>query len=399
MSIQKRILFVGEAVTLAHVARPLVLAEYLDAQRFSVHFACALRSQQFLPQTWPFHPIESIPSAQFLDSLAQGRPVYDFQTLQRYVEADLALLDQVKPDLVIGDFRLSLSVSARLAGVPYAAVSNAYWSPHVPQRFPLPPHPMISILGLKIASAVFAGVRPLAFAYHALPLQRLRRHYGLPGLGFNLRRSYTDADQVLYADVAEQYGSPTLPKQHHFIGPLLWSPPVETPDWWADIPEHRPLIYITLGSSGQAELLPPLIQALRDLPVSLLVASVGQPTGPISANVFCADYLPGIAACARASLVICNGGSPTSQQAIAAGKPVLGIAGNMDQMLNMASLVKIGAGVMLRGDRFRPEHLRAQVEQMLRTPTYTQAAASLGQIYATYDSRQRFLQFLREIAL
>ena len=37
---RRRILFVGEAVTLAHVARPFALARSLDAARYDVQFAC-----------------------------------------------------------------------------------------------------------------------------------------------------------------------------------------------------------------------------------------------------------------------------------------------------------------------------------------------------------------------
>ena len=50
-------------------------------------------------------------------------------------------LEQVErlfqPDLVIGDFRLSLSVSARVAGVPYIAIANSWWSPFGRPRFEL----------------------------------------------------------------------------------------------------------------------------------------------------------------------------------------------------------------------------------------------------------------------
>ncbi|RXL56259.1 hypothetical protein EO238_33760, partial [Citrobacter sp. AAK_AS5] len=40
ISARKRILFVGEAVTLAHVVRPAVLARALDPSRYEVVLAC-----------------------------------------------------------------------------------------------------------------------------------------------------------------------------------------------------------------------------------------------------------------------------------------------------------------------------------------------------------------------
>ena len=48
------------------------------------------------------------------------------------------MLAEIAPDLVVGDLRVSLSVSARLAGIPYVAIANAYWSPYARRRFPLP---------------------------------------------------------------------------------------------------------------------------------------------------------------------------------------------------------------------------------------------------------------------
>src|SRR5262245_25100230 len=127
---RKRILFVAEAVTLAHVARPVYLARGLDAARYDVHLACDGRYDRLLGEL-PFarHPLHSISGEQFLRALDQGSPLYDAATLDAYVQEDVALLKALAPDVVVGDFRLSLAVSARLTNTPYATISNAYWSP------------------------------------------------------------------------------------------------------------------------------------------------------------------------------------------------------------------------------------------------------------------------------
>jgi hypothetical protein len=75
--------------------------------------------------------------------------------------------------------------------------------------------------------------------------------------------------------------------------------------------------------------------------------------------------LPGLDAARRSRLVICNGGSPTSQQALAAGVPIIGLATNLDQFLNMAAIESAGAGVVLRADRFSANMLRAHVRRLL----------------------------------
>ena len=68
--------------------------------------------------------------------------------MRRDIGHDQALIEAVQPDVIIGDFRLSLAASARRAGVPYAALTNAYWSPQRPLRSPPPAVPGVAAPGL-----------------------------------------------------------------------------------------------------------------------------------------------------------------------------------------------------------------------------------------------------------
>ena len=388
-----RVLFVAEAVTLAHVARPLALGIALDPACYEIFFACDQRYRHFVDNPhWFFRSLRSISSQRFLQALAQGSPVYDAETLRDHVREDLGLIDEIKPDVIVGDFRLSLSVSARCRKIPYIAITSAYWSAYSARLdFPLPVLPMTRFMPIAAARFLFALSRRAAFAYHTVPLNRIRREYGLPSLGLDLRRIYTDADRVLFADVPELFPTINLPSTHHYLGPVLWSPPVPKPPWWDALPQQRPIVYVTLGSSGMVKLLPELLEALSALQVTVIAATAGVSLAKsYSDHVFTADYLPGSEAAARAALVICNGGSPTSQQALAASVPVLGIAGNMDQFLNMDAVVHSGAGVLIRADRVSVGGIRAAVTHLISSPEYAQAAASLAQIFTRYPARDRF---------
>ncbi|WP_395400701.1 glycosyltransferase [Pseudoduganella sp. UC29_106] len=396
---RKKILFVAEAVTLAHVARALTLAATLDRSRYEIHFACAAGYDFCFKDTdFTRWPITSISSAQFLAALAEGKPVYDEATLAGYVEEDRRLLEKVAPDVVVGDFRLSLSISARQARVPYISLINAYWSPFVTQRYTVPNIPLTRFLPLGIADPLFRLARPIAFGLHTLPLNNVRRKAGMPSLGFDLNRVYTDADYTLYADVPELFKVDGLPANHRFIGPVLWSPPIPVPDWWGQLPTDRPLIYMTLGSSGQGELLPAALKALAGLPVTVIAATAGKiAVTDVPDNARVADFLPGDDAARRASLVICNGGSPTSQQALVAGVPVIGIASNLDQFLNMQGVTAAGAGALLRADRFDPAALAQTVESMLASPQPASAARQIASTFAQYDAGARFNEIVSEI--
>lgn len=382
---KRRVLFFAEAVTLAHVARPMVLARVLEDAGYEVHFACHPRYRDlFRALERPWRSIHSISSRAFLEALAKGHPLYSSDTLQAYVNEDLQVIKEISPELIIGDFRLSLSVSARLADIPYMTITNAYWSPYARPRYQVPELPITRFFGATVAGALFKLARPLAFALHTLPLNRVRKQYGLPSLGADLRRVYTDADQTLYADLPELIPTFERPATHQYIGPINWSPSVGLPDWWDELPTDRPIIYVTLGSSGQSELLPGVLEALAELPVTTLVATAGlirlqrKPH-----NAWVADYLPGEQAASRAHLVICNGGSPTTMQALAVGVPVVGIAGNLDQYLNMSYLEQARVGTLMRAGQTTVARLRQLVETMMGNDGYRDSArVVMGQVAA-----------------
>jgi UDP:flavonoid glycosyltransferase YjiC (YdhE family) len=394
-----RVLFFAEAVTLAHVARPVTLAQSLDPQQFEVHLAHHPRYRELLGElSFIEHEIRSISPQQFMQALAAGSPVYDLPTLSAYVEEDRKLIADVQPDLIVGDFRLSLAVSAELAAVPYIALSNAYWSPYSQQDYVVPELPLTKILGLPLGQWLFSLGRPFAFALHCLPMHHLRRKYGLPSLGFNLRQVYTHADYTLYADIPDLFRMRNLPSHHRFIGPVVWSPCDARPDWWQKLPQGSPIVYVTLGSSGNANLLPQLIAALGEVDVTALVSTAGMPLPDAApANVYLAPYLPGEEAVKMASLVICNGGSPSTHQALTQGVPVIGVANNLDQYLNMAAIAKAGAGRLLRAGTCDSKKLIATIHWMLSDSSCREAAQALGLRLTQYDSLDRFSSTISEI--
>jgi len=393
------ILFVAEAVTLAHFARIVSLAKSLDPSEYDIVVASDPRYLALeKPLPFAFYPIQSIPSSQFTQALAEGKPVYDAKTLTQYVEEDLLLLNKIKPDLVVGDFRLSLSISAPLAQVPYAAVVNAYWSPFADIVYPIPDLMLTKLLGVNLAQKLFNVVRPLVFALHARPLNKARQKYGLPPLKHDLREAYTSADFTLYTDIPEAVPMLQKPNTHYHLGPALWSTNTPLPEWWDSLPNDKPIVFVTLGSSGQSELLPMVLQALAELPLTIIAATAGKiQLTDLPDNVFVNDYLPIDVACQRSQAVISNGGSMTTYQAFASGVPVIGIAGNMDQLLNMQAIEHLGAGITLRADKASQPGIQQAVNALLHNPSYTQAAEKITQTLAYYDPAKRFREVVADI--
>ncbi|MCD5364385.1 glycosyltransferase [Chromobacterium aquaticum] len=393
---KQKILFVGEAVTLAHVARPYTLAAALPAADYDIHLAAAPRFEHlYQSRDIHYHPLLTKSSADFLHAVDNGKPLYRSEEYLAYVEGELRLIQDLDPDLIVGDFRHSLGISATLAGKPLINLINAYWSPcRQPAPLPVPELAKLNLHRLPLMPRLMRWITPLAIRLLVAPLNRARAHYGLAPFA-NCFDAWSHGDQVLYYDAPELVPLSPLPAHHHYLGPVTWSPGGALPDWWPQL-QDRPTVYLSLGSSGNLTLLPMLIDQLLGEGLQVIASSGGRQRLPQRPGLFCADFLPGEAAAARADLVIGNGGSPTSYQALQQGTPVIGIPSNMDQLLAMRHIEAYGAGAMLRRSQVEAGQLPPLLRRMLATPSYRQRAEQLARHFAACQPHATFRQVLQQ---
>jgi uncharacterized protein (DUF2141 family) len=173
---------------------------------------------------------------------------------------------------------------------------------------------------------------------------------------------------------------------------------VALPSWWGPIPTDRPVVYATVGSSGDASALPVVIDALGRLPVTAMVATAGRATPPrLPGNVRVAAYLPGHLAARRADVVVSNGGSATGYQALAEGTPLVGIASNLDQYLAMDVVESRGAGRLVKARTLTAEGLARTIASVLAEPEYRRAARALKPLFSTVSAPERFAAFLEQV--
>jgi len=392
----KRILFVAERVTLAQVVRLVTLARALDRERYEVHFACSrfddlcFRGTDFVQ-----HQIFSLTEADLFRSIERGNRLYDEPVLERYIEEERSLFVRIRPELVVGDLRWSLAVSAPLMRVPHAALINAYMSPFaVRDAIPMPDHPIVALLGVRFAGRYFPRAVPHVFEHFASPVNRLRRRFGLQHIG-SLLEVLTAADHVLYPDVPSLVPTRDLPSHHGYLGPVFWEPGVALPEGFDALGRDRPLVYVTLGSSGNLHALPGVLEGLAETPFDVLLASAGRELpAALPHNVRAVPYLPGAAVTRRAAVVVCNGGSSSGYQALAAGKPVVGIAQNLDQYACMTAIQRCGAGLLLRSGNLAAADVRAAIARVIGEPSYRARAEELAREFAGWDSGARFRRFV-----
>ena len=395
---RRRILFLAEGATMAHFVRPLALADSLDTRQYDIHFCAPPRFLSYLRRK-PFitGELNTMPGERFLANIGNGAPAFPPDVIRDYVKQDRDLIRGIRPELVIGDMRPSLSISARLEGAPCAVIMNAYWSPYAKRRSIIPSIPLTRVVPPRWLGPLYRMTEPLAFAIHVGQMNRVRKEFGIPPLPLDLRAMYTEADYVLYPDVPEFTPTSGLPASHHYVGICPWSPPLPKPDWWGRMKDDsQPKAFIALGSSGAVRTLPALVSALSKLSVSGVLATSGRDMPAGTGGMYVADLLPLTETAALCNVVVSHGGSTGVYPAIAAGTPVLGIPENADQQLSTAVLEENGAGLGVRVEEASPSRLLRALEKLLFDPQYRRSAQRWATVFGRYDSGVMFRRFLAE---
>lgn len=185
------------------------------------------------------------------------------------------------------------------------------------------------------------------------------------------------------------------------------------PDWWPTMSD-RPLAYVTFGSVlggiHEAEAVyRTALAAVVDLPIRVLM-TVGrrfdiEKLGPVPGNVHVERWVPQADVVAVADLVVCHGGSGTTNGVLAAGIPLVVCPLFADQTANAASIERVGAGIVVTSHR-RPtgsvaslDHddipaLADAIASCLQKPAYRRAAQSIAAVIAdtpTLDEAVRAL--------
>jgi UDP:flavonoid glycosyltransferase YjiC (YdhE family) len=411
VSSRRRVLFVAEGVTLAQSVRLVALARALDAERYEVHFASSdFPDLVFAGVPFVRHHITTLAPEAAARALEAGRRLYETADVLRYIEAERALLRAVSPALVVGDFRLSLSTSAELEGLPSAVLINAYWSPFARRTsFPVPDHPIIGFLGEALTERYFPRAIPHVFRHFARPFDVARARHGLAPIG-SLLELLTHGTFTLYPDDPWLTPVDGAPSHHHFLGPVCWQPEPAPraagaavagelgDDPWRGLDPERPRVYATLGSSGALRLLPMVVEALADLPVSALIATAGRAQlGSLPSHVVARPFVRGGDVARRAALVISNGGSTTGYQALAEGTPVLGLPSNFDQHLATRAIDGAGAGLSIRARSASVEQIRASVQRALDDAALARNARAVAERFAHHDSASAFRAFVARV--
>jgi UDP:flavonoid glycosyltransferase YjiC (YdhE family) len=409
-------LFVPFAPSLAHVSRCLAVAEAWRAKGHTALFAVGAERDALVRSAgFDTRPVPEVAGEVFRTA---GLEWMSREYFADNLAAEKSVLAEVAPDVVVSDFRFTTPLSARLAGRPSAGIlhGSALCFASLPVR--------------ETARLLFGDIRQV-HGFTALRARLLRRGFPIV-FGLVQKRivrrwaplleengcpsplspySLLLGEATLAADVPELLPS-TLPPNTHVVGPLRWSG-WEAPAPWLDELDDRPLIYVTVGSTVEAQpILMKIVDALRDEPCNVVVSSAGLSLPgdlKLPSHVRLFPTVPGATVLARSKLVIHLGGHGTLMQAMSAGVPSLLLPVNPDQILIAQKAHALGVGLNLWQPgglpvdaswqrRLTLPMLRSAVHKLMSEPSFWATCQEFKQRLAQTDCAAVAAEILEGIA-
>jgi UDP:flavonoid glycosyltransferase YjiC (YdhE family) len=325
-----------------------------------------------------------------------------------FIEGQLAAFRELKPDIVFHGMWAPASIAARLLGIrtinflPVPLHPGAFANGLVrdlPDMMPLftrLPRPIRQRMawwasGLMIKAPIFTQKRLGAAAAAC----------GWPTKGPISLFDMNMADLNLVNDhpIFHQEYLDLIPKNIVLTGPLYARSDSELDE---DIVAHMtkrpgPSILVTMGSSGTEDFLFEAIKAIKLNPddnwnavilASKSICSIekaNEVAGGDSRLLVTDRFIPAPAANALADVIITHGGQGTVQCALAAGKPLVGVALQVEQQTNLDNAMNAGAGIRIQKQHWKAKYIRSTVLRVLKDPTYAEKARGLAKTLNAMD--------------
>ncbi len=391
----KKILVLPYGPALSHVSRAMEVAKGLRGRQYEAIFASDGDFMR-LPREEGFRvlPLKVLDQFVLAGKTHHGRmDWYDDATVAEHVAAELKLLEEVKPDLVLSDFRLTAGTSAELAGIPHASILNASWTNYCSAHSKAP----------KNGSFLFYGqLMRRILSKCARPFDRLRRAKKLAGKGTlsDIRKCV-----ALIAECAEfgprmgiRPNSPYVWELNTGAEPLnrfrrsrnlagegnLFDAMKgdDTPAWLGKLDSSRPTIYVSMGASGYYRVFDLMAYLFGDTAYQCVMTTANLPNpSSYPANFFVTDYAAGRQILRKSDLMICQGGNGTIYQALSCGVPLICIPTHGDQYNNSLRVAELGLGIHLT-DIAR---LKQAATEILSARRYRENARKFATILQRYN--------------
>lgn len=331
-----------------------------------------------------------------------GELIGEKQLAKELLSGEIEAYKELKPDLVIYGFWPVAGIARRMMEKPIPGI--CFIPLPLSEAFLKEPHDVpeqMKILYLLPATIRRNLIKRLPiFLKQRMPL--LRHRYirnaalklGWHGEPLTNIICMLKADKIIVNDLPDFYHSQNYPENIYFSGPLF-SQSTENGSIDAQVLEvfgrnvDKPKVFCTLGSSGTKEQLLEIVRVFTDgigldwnavilSPSSVCPLQEAKALIKNRKGIYITDqFVPARKVNLFADVVICHGGQGTVQTAMASGTPIVGIATQPEQQMNLEHISAFGAGIRIPCKKWTADTIRKTVLMVLTDNNYTKRARCL----------------------
>ncbi len=320
---------------------------------------------------------------------------YSIRMIEEETEAFLRALREIegkkkKPDLMLKDGPHVAQIPADIMNIPTVSIWNFFISNYNNSHLTIPEKYPLRIVLLKIGGnksvklfeklQITKLISKILLMKYVVPYNFVRLTYMMKkrkwiGLKRNLF-SQIGGDINLFPDYAA-FGGMKINREALPVGPINWEPEIHILDknlvrefeQFVMKDKVKPLIYVTMGSSGELKLFKMIIDSLKGRDYRIAITTGNQfdisKLGELPENFFAIPLYPGNEICKKASIMINHGGSGSTNQAIKSILPQISIPTTMEQQWNSDLVVRKGLGKQIFPSNLTAESLNTAIEELL----------------------------------
>lgn len=358
----KKILLFFPFNLLSHYLRCLVLADTYDKAEYSIYFISSVSYDHFVLH----HGYKTFSCQQFdVNYVMECSKKFDFSwlnkpVLEKIMLAQVAVINELNADLVIGDVAPTLKMAAEITGTQYVSLLNGYMTRYYASNRRISrthfTYKLLNGLPSNLVIWLTKMGENISFKRIQQSFNSLRIKYGLLPLPNYLYE--IEGDISLICDLPKLFPQKNLPSSFQFVGPLVYQYQEENSSWLSDIPSNKKVICISLGSTGDWTKL----RFLNDSYYArYAIVATGDTDKVLSAaHIVSRDFVNLAQLLKRAGLMICHGGNGTIYHGIINQVYMLCLSSNFEQEWNIDALERNGYGKS--ADKFTELDWRIEIE-------------------------------------
>lgn len=412
----KKVLFLPIGVGLAHVGRLIQVAKELRKLKVKVIFGAGGDAVDILTrEKLLFIKISEFSRKDYDNKIKKNNFfIYDRHNFIQFVEDELRLYQQVKPDLIVFDTRLTAKISSNMAKIPSVSVGNVDMTGYYDyDKVDLPlhttlgryiPSKYLSYLRKEYGQQFLKNVSKRAIQLMLL-IAMIRVTPALLQLGFKPVKDpweFLLGDLALLTDIPEFRPVKKLPEKVKLVGPIFWDGCGKIPSWSKKIEKKENVIYVSASGTGDKILFLKILKFLKGTEYTV-VATTGNTLNPNEVrvhnnNIFVTDFLPGRYIMEKAKLIIFPGGNATCYQALTYGVPQITTPFHIDQEDNANQLGRLGTGIIVNPFKdFNRTTLIKGIEKILTDNSFRRNALKYKIILSKYNGAGKAAREIKKL--